>query len=69
MSPPLESALLIAHMCLSLVSITLSLLLVFIVFRNTPSSFATFAVMLKCHALIDLYVAAGSSSSMQRYKI
>lgn len=63
----IEASLLAAHMGLSCLSIILSILLVYVVFRYTPASFATFAVMLKCHALIDLYVAVGSSSSMQRY--
>ncbi|KAF8381304.1 hypothetical protein PRIPAC_70446, partial [Pristionchus pacificus] len=62
----IEASLLAAHMGLSCLSIILSILLVYVVFRYTPASFATFAVMLKCHALIDLYVAVGSSSSMQR---
>ncbi|GMT01922.1 hypothetical protein PENTCL1PPCAC_24096 [Pristionchus entomophagus] len=61
-----ESLLLIVHSGFATLSITLDMLLLFIVFRHTPASFAKFGIMIKLHALADLYVALGSSTGMIR---
>ncbi|GMS94250.1 hypothetical protein PENTCL1PPCAC_16425, partial [Pristionchus entomophagus] len=62
----LEDAVLLFNICMSILSISLNILLTFIVFRNTPSKFSTFGIILKFHALIDLYISVGSSATMIR---
>ncbi|GMR61851.1 hypothetical protein PMAYCL1PPCAC_32046, partial [Pristionchus mayeri] len=54
------------HTLSSILSITFSALLVVIVFRNTPASFSSFGIMLKIHAVFDLYVAISGAVGMQR---
>ncbi|GMS92552.1 hypothetical protein PENTCL1PPCAC_14727, partial [Pristionchus entomophagus] len=60
----LEEAVLLINICMAILSITLNILLTFIVFRYTPAKVSTFGIMLKFHALIDLYISVGSSATM-----
>ncbi|GMS82449.1 hypothetical protein PENTCL1PPCAC_4624, partial [Pristionchus entomophagus] len=61
-----EIAVVFIHSCCSITSIPLNLLMTFIAFRHIPASFSTFGIMLKIHALVDLWTALGSSASMLR---
>ncbi|GMS92016.1 hypothetical protein PENTCL1PPCAC_14191, partial [Pristionchus entomophagus] len=66
MKHPLESTFLTLHSISSVLAITLSLLLVYVSFRHTPKRFATYGIMMKFNALVDVYVAIGSSVCLQR---
>lgn len=67
MNSTIETTILFTHYCFAITAISLNLLLLFCIFRHTPATFSTFGIMIKLHALSDLYTALGSSLSMQRW--
>ncbi|GMR38414.1 hypothetical protein PMAYCL1PPCAC_08609, partial [Pristionchus mayeri] len=62
----LETVIVVIHYSLAIVSISMTILLTIIAFRHTPSILSKFGLMLKFHALCDLYTAIGGSSEMLR---
>ncbi|GMS94006.1 hypothetical protein PENTCL1PPCAC_16180, partial [Pristionchus entomophagus] len=62
----LELIVVTIHSCFASLSLSFCILLIFIVFRHTPATFAKFGAMIKFHAIVDLYVAVGSAACMLR---
>ncbi|GMR37981.1 hypothetical protein PMAYCL1PPCAC_08176, partial [Pristionchus mayeri] len=62
----LESFIVAIHFSIATLSISLTLLLLFVVFRHTPKQFSTFGIMIKFHAFFDFYDALGGSTEMLR---
>ncbi|GMS92145.1 hypothetical protein PENTCL1PPCAC_14320 [Pristionchus entomophagus] len=56
----------IINSCVAILSISFATLAVIIVMRHTPSSFSKFGIMIRMHALVDLSIALGSSTTMPR---
>ncbi|GMT20135.1 hypothetical protein PFISCL1PPCAC_11432, partial [Pristionchus fissidentatus] len=56
----------ILHSLCGLTSIIFDILLLFCMFRSTPTSFSTFSILLKMHAFSDLAMAIGGVASMIR---
>ncbi|KAF8374462.1 hypothetical protein PRIPAC_80891, partial [Pristionchus pacificus] len=64
-----ETVVVFLHSCFSVLGISQNLLLLITMFRHTPSSFATFGVMLKFHVLADLSTLFGCAAAMQRCRL
>ncbi|KAF8371732.1 hypothetical protein PRIPAC_78161 [Pristionchus pacificus] len=66
MMSTLHQVIITVHACVSLTSIFFNLLLTFIIYRYTPANFSTFGIMIKWHAMADMFTALGGAAGMQR---
>ncbi|GMT22432.1 hypothetical protein PFISCL1PPCAC_13729, partial [Pristionchus fissidentatus] len=62
----LEAAIICLHSLIGGISITLNSLLLISMFRNTPTSFANFGIMMKAHVIFEMYMAVGGLMGMTR---